>query len=64
MSTFSVTSSILSEKELCNFIKEKYTLSGVYHCRLFRTGVNHTYLISGEKEKFAFRSTAITGGPK
>lgn len=55
MSTFSVTSSILSEKELCNFIKEKYALSGVYHCRLFRTGVNHTYFISGEKEKFAFR---------
>lgn len=55
MKTFPITASILSEKELCYFIKEKYALSGAYHCKLFRTGVNHTYFISGDNEKFVLR---------
>ena len=55
MSNFSVTASILSEKELGRFIKEKYALSGAYHCRLFRAGVNHTYFLSGDNVKFVFR---------
>lgn len=55
MSTFSVMASILSEKELCHFIKEKYALSGEYKCKLFRSGVNHTYFMSGEKNQLVVR---------
>jgi len=55
MSTFPVTASILSETELCNFIRQKYSLKGEYHCKLFRTGVNHTYFVTGSEDKFAFR---------
>lgn len=55
MNIFPITASILSETELCNFIRVKYALSGDYYCKLFRTGVNHTYFISDEKGKFAIR---------
>jgi len=55
MNTFPVTASILSEKELCQFIKDRYDLSGEYSCKLFRTGVNHTYFISSGKEKLVVR---------
>lgn len=55
MSSFPVTASTLSEIELGNFIKEKYQLSENYHCKLFRTGVNHTYFISDHDTKFVLR---------
>ncbi|MBP6302385.1 MAG: phosphotransferase [Bacteroidia bacterium] len=55
MTTFSVIASTLSEKELGNFIKEKYQLSENFKCKLFRTGVNHTYFISNNETKFVFR---------
>lgn len=55
MTTFPVTASTLSETALGNFIKEKYPLSENLNCKLFRTGVNHTYFISDHETKFAFR---------
>ncbi|MCD1118605.1 phosphotransferase [Chryseobacterium turcicum] len=55
MTTFPVTASVVSEIELCNFIKEKYLLSNDFNCQLFRTGVNHTYFISNNDEKFVVR---------
>ena len=55
MNTFPATASILSERELCQFIKDRYDLKGQYSCKLFRTGVNHTYFISGGKEKLVVR---------
>lgn len=55
MTTFPVTASTLSETELGNFIKEKYQLSENFDCKLFRTGVNHTYFISNNETKFVFR---------
>ena len=55
MTTFPVIASTLSEKELGNFIKEKYQLSENFDCKLFRTGVNHTYFISDDETKFVFR---------
>lgn len=55
MTTFPVIASTLSETELGNFIKEKYQLSESFQCKLFRTGVNHTYFISDNETKFVFR---------
>ncbi|MBD3581148.1 phosphotransferase [Flavobacterium selenitireducens] len=55
MTTFPVTASTLSEVELGNFIKEKYRLADDFDCKLFRTGVNHTYFISNGKQKFVVR---------
>ncbi|MDM1379001.1 phosphotransferase [Myroides marinus] len=55
MTTFPVTASTLSETELGNFIKEKYQLSENCECKLFRTGVNHTYFISDNETKFVCR---------
>lgn len=55
MTTFPVIASTLSETELGNFIKEKYQLSEDYNCKLFRTGVNHTYFISNNETKFVCR---------
>ncbi|WP_209389018.1 phosphotransferase [Chryseobacterium sp. RR2-3-20] len=55
MTTFPVIASTLSETELGNFIKEKYQLSENFQCKLFRTGVNHTYFISDNEIRFVFR---------
>jgi Ser/Thr protein kinase RdoA (MazF antagonist) len=55
MTTFPVVASTLSEIELGNFIKEKYKLNEDFNCKLFRTGVNHTYFISNNETKFVFR---------
>ena len=55
MTTFPVLASTLSEIELGNFIKVKYQLTEDFNCKLFRTGVNHTYFISNNQTKFVFR---------
>lgn len=55
MTTFPVSASTLSETELGNFIKRKYELTEDFNCKLFRTGVNHTYFISNNETKFVFR---------
>lgn len=55
MTTFPAIASTLSETELGNFIKEKYQLAENFNCKLFRTGVNHTYFISDNETKFVFR---------
>ena len=55
MSIFPVITSVLSEKNLGEFIKDKYDLSDGFHCTLFRTGVNHTYFISDKKIKYVVR---------
>lgn len=55
MSTFPVTASTLSETELGNFINEKYQINEKFNCKLFRTGLNHTYFISGNSIKFVVR---------
>lgn len=55
MTTFPVIASTLSETELGNFIKEKYQLAENFNCKLYRTGVNHTYFISDNETKFVFR---------
>ena len=56
MTTFPVTASTLSETDLGNFIKEKYQLNKNFDCKLFRTGVNHTYFLSDANKKFVVRA--------
>ena len=55
MTTFPVIASIVSEKDLGQFIIEKYNLKDSFECKLYRTGVNHTYFISNESEKYVVR---------
>lgn len=55
MTSFPVIASTLSEVALEKFIKEKYHLTKNLHCKLFRTGVNHTYFISDNEIQFVFR---------
>jgi len=55
MSSFPVTSSTLSETDLGNFIKEKYNFNENSECKLFRTGVNHTYFLSNTETKIVVR---------
>jgi Ser/Thr protein kinase RdoA (MazF antagonist) len=55
MTTFPVLASTLSETELGHLITEKYQLNEDFNCKLFRTGVNHTYFISDNETKFVVR---------
>ncbi|BFM45313.1 phosphotransferase [Flavobacterium sp. CFS9] len=55
MTTFPVIASTLSEKDLGNFIIEKYDLNSNFECKLFRTGVNHTYFISDSSTIYVVR---------
>ena len=47
-----ITKNINSSKII---IKDKYNLSESFECKLFRTGLNHTYFISNTKRKFVVR---------
>jgi len=55
MSTFPVTASTLSETDLGQFVRNQYLLSDDFQCKLFRTGVNHTYFISDTETKYVVR---------
>ena len=55
MNVFPVTTSTLAEKELGELVKDKYQLNGDFNCKLFRTGMNHTYLLTHNKEKYVLR---------
>ncbi|WP_434981425.1 phosphotransferase [Daejeonia sp. YH14] len=55
MKTFPIIASILSQKELGEFINEKYKLEDNFECELFRTGVNHTYFMSSKDRKYVVR---------
>lgn len=55
MTTLPIIASILSQTELGKFITEKYQLEGNFDCKLFRTGVNHTYFISNANTKYVVR---------
>ena len=48
MTVFPVTASTISAKSLGKFAIEKYNLSESFTCKLFRTGINHTYFLSNE----------------
>ncbi|MCB0685572.1 MAG: phosphotransferase [Saprospiraceae bacterium] len=55
MSNFPVIASILSEKNLGDFVKDRYNLNEKFQCKLHRTGVNHTYFISSQNNKYVIR---------
>ena len=55
MKVFPVIASILSSKELGDFVNKKYALSENFSCELFRTGMNHTYFLSNSSEKYVIR---------
>ena len=55
MHHFQVISSTLSTTGIAEFVSGKYSLPGNVVCRLLKTGINHTYLISADKASFIFR---------
>ena len=55
MTVFPVIASTLSAKALGEFAKDKYGLNENYTCKLFRTGMNHTYFLSDNTTKYALR---------
>lgn len=55
MVIFPITESTLSANSIGQFLKEKYNLSKKTKCKLFRTGMNHLYMINDGDEKFVFR---------
>jgi|SRR6218665_362298 len=55
MTIFPALASTLSENELGEFAKKQYRLSEDFSCKLFRTGINHTYILSNKKTKYVLR---------
>jgi Ser/Thr protein kinase RdoA (MazF antagonist) len=55
MTHFPVTNSNLSAKHLGLFIQEKYSLSKDLECKLIKAGINDTYLITDNLNRFIFR---------
>jgi Ser/Thr protein kinase RdoA (MazF antagonist) len=55
MLPFPVSSSILSATHLARFVQSRYLLSSDTVCRLIKTGINHSYLITDGEDKFVFR---------
>jgi Ser/Thr protein kinase RdoA (MazF antagonist) len=55
MTEFPVIASTISAKALGEFAKEKYGLHKNFDCKLFRTGMNHTYFLSDNETKYALR---------
>lgn len=54
-SEFPVSNSTLSANKLGEFIQQKYNLSENTECTLFRTGMNHVYMVTDVNEKYVFR---------
>ncbi|MEI6141617.1 MAG: phosphotransferase [Mariniphaga sp.] len=52
---FPVTESTLSAFHLGHFLQKKYNLSSATDCQLFRTGINHLYILTDGETKFVFR---------
>ena len=55
MTTFPVTESTLSANHVGQFLQERYDLSEKTKCKLFRTGMNHLYIVTDGEVKFVFR---------
>jgi Ser/Thr protein kinase RdoA (MazF antagonist) len=55
MSPFPVISSILSASHLALFLRQRYGLSANTSCKLLKTGINHSYLVSDGDDKRVFR---------
>jgi Ser/Thr protein kinase RdoA (MazF antagonist) len=55
MQNFPVISSILSAAHIGLFLQAQYQFSGNATCKLLKTGINHSYLITDGERKFVFR---------
>lgn len=55
MTHFPVTNSNLSATHLGLFLQEKYSLSKDTKCELIRSGINDTYLVTDNVDRFVFR---------
>ena len=55
MVIFPVTDSTLSAPHLALFLQEKYGFDESTTCKIFRTGINHTYLVTGQEIRYVFR---------
>ena len=55
METFPVTNSTLSAIHLGAFLQSKYNLDSNASCRLLKTGINDSYLITNNAIKYVFR---------
>jgi Ser/Thr protein kinase RdoA (MazF antagonist) len=55
MAHFPVTNSNLSATHIGLFLQEKYSLSKDTKCQLIKAGINDTYLITDNLDKFVFR---------
>lgn len=55
MTHFPVTNSNLSALHLGLFLQEKYGLSKDAKCQIIKAGINDTYLVSDESDKYIFR---------
>ncbi|MGB3777462.1 MAG: phosphotransferase [Tunicatimonas sp.] len=55
MTTFPVIASTLSAEHLIKWVKKKYGLAESTTCRLFRTGINHTYFVSEKENQYILR---------
>ena len=55
MTTVPVIASTLSATALGEFTIEQYGLSKNFNCKLFRTGMNHTYFLSDNENKYVLR---------
>lgn len=55
MKHFPVSTSTLSASALATYIIEQYQLPAHTKCQLFRTGINHTYIVSANETQYALR---------
>ncbi|WP_247235475.1 phosphotransferase enzyme family protein [Telluribacter sp. SYSU D00476] len=55
MSHFPVTNSTLSAPHIGQYLVEHYGLSPATTCTLFRTGINHSYIVTDGTRKYVFR---------
>jgi Ser/Thr protein kinase RdoA (MazF antagonist) len=55
MTVFPVTESTLSANHIGQFLQNKYDLSEKTECKLFRTGMNHLYMVTDGERRFVFR---------
>ncbi|HMS66539.1 MAG: phosphotransferase [Saprospiraceae bacterium] len=55
MSFFPVTHSILSASHLAEFIQCRYDFGADIQCKLMKSGINDTYLVSAGQNQFVFR---------
>ncbi len=55
MRSFPVIDSTLSAPHLAVFLQEKYEFDDSTRCKIFRTGINHTYMVAAQEIRYVFR---------